>query len=220
MARADEDQGRQGIAVDVAVIGQHAGGGDDQRNIFVRRVSIVRSHRRVVHGPHSNAGRRDRRSAAVAGAVSERIRAVVVRGGGVDEAAVAVEQKQTVARAADDRSCERVAVIIAVVGQHAGGGDGQRSVFVSCVSIVQGNRRVTDRTNREIDGGRRRSVDAIGGLVGERVRAVVIGGRRVSEAAIWIERDGAVRRACDEHRRDRQPIEIVVVGQHAGGGHA
>ena len=47
---------------------------------------------------------------------------------------------------------------------------------------------------------------AVVGLVGEAVRAVVVGGRRVGERAVGVQRQRAVRRAADQDRRQRVAV--------------
>src|SRR5205823_1413031 len=49
--------------------------------------------------------------------------------------------------------------------------------------------------------------------------AVVVGGRRVGEGAVAVQRHRAVARVADLDRREAVPVHVAVVGEHAGGGH-
>src|SRR5206468_7755150 len=119
----------------VAVVGLDYWGGDGQRDAFPTRRSSDLRNWWIVHGANGDAGRRGGRCASVTGAVSERIGAVVVGSGNVGERTVAIQREQAVARAGDDRGRARVNVRDADIAQHVGGSDGQRDVFVRCVSV-------------------------------------------------------------------------------------
>src|SRR5206468_12080398 len=88
----------------VAVVGLDYWGGDGQRDAFPTRRSSDLRNWWIVHGANGDAGRRGGRCASVAGAVSERIGAVVVGSGNVGERTVAIQREQAVARAGDRRS--------------------------------------------------------------------------------------------------------------------
>src|SRR5205807_4735601 len=62
------------------------------------------------------------------------------------------------------------------------------------------------------------SVDAVAGSVGERVRAVEPGRRRIGEGTVGVERERAVRRRGDQDGAKVVVVRVRVVGQHAGGG--
>lgn len=57
---------------------------------------------------------------------------------------------------------------------------------------------------------------AVVGSVGEGVTAVVTGGGRVYERAISVEGQGAVGRAADQEGAERIPVEVGIIGEHAG----
>src|SRR5207249_4383080 len=146
------------------------------------------------HGAHRDAGGGGNVGAAVAGAVSERIGAVVVGIRRVGKAAVAVQRERTVARASDERGRERIAVEVAVISQHAGGGDDQRNIFVRPVCFPYTTLFRSHGAHRDAGGGGNVGA-AVAGAVSERVGAVVVGGGRVGEGTITIEREQAVARA-------------------------
>src|SRR5207247_804960 len=52
----------------------------------------------------------------------------------------------------------------------------------------------------------------------EGIRAVVVGYRGIGEAAVGVQREGAVARAGDEHGSQSITVDVRVVGQHAGSG--
>src|SRR5439155_1617386 len=90
---------------------------------------------------------------AVIGFVSEAVGAVVVGGGRVTEAAVAV-QGQTAMRGLADQHCvQGVALDVAVVAQHAGHGHVQGGVFGGGVTVVDGHRRVVHSGDGDADRG-------------------------------------------------------------------
>jgi hypothetical protein len=55
------------------------------------------------------------------------------------------------------------------------------------VTVVFGIRRVIDRVNGQTDGGNVAAVNTVGGTVSKAVHAVVVGLRRVEEAAIRVQ---------------------------------
>src|SRR5947208_1998066 len=77
---------------------------------------------------------------AVAGGVGEGVRAVVVGRRNRDERAGRAERERTVRRAADQRRGQRVAVDVAVVGQHPlRGRDVQGRVLAHRVRVISGD---------------------------------------------------------------------------------
>src|SRR5207248_1962156 len=111
---------------------------------------------------------------------------------------------------------ERVAVGVGVIGQHPGGGHGQGRVLVGAVAVVGRHGGVVDRGDGEADGGDVAVGRAVVGLVGEAVRAVVVGRRRVREAAVAAQGQRAVAGAADQDGRERVAVHIGIVGQNAG----
>src|ERR1035437_9460362 len=113
---------------------------------------------------------------------------------------------------------QSVAIHVRVVCKNAGGGDGQLDVFQRGVSVVDGHGRVVHRRN--VDG--YRGEIAIGGAVvravGEKVAAVVVGGREGSETTVGVERQSAMGGVAHKNRSQRVAFHIRVVGKNAGGG--
>src|SRR3989442_9573243 len=65
----------------------------------------------------------------------------VIAGGGVSESAVGAEIDRAMRRTRDQHGRHRIAVEIAVIGQHAGSGHCQRTVLVDAISVVITDRR-------------------------------------------------------------------------------
>ena len=120
--------------------------------------------------------------------------------------------------ARDQRRRQRRAFDIAVVANDARDKRrlDQRRVFVRRVAVVDRNRRVVDGRDRDAH---RRDIAVerpVVDLVGEAIRPVVVGIRRVGECAIGIEGERAV--AGPRHKRRRQRIAIniaIATGQVA-----
>src|SRR5205085_2581189 len=81
--------------------------------------------------------------------------------------------------------------------------------------VVARDRRVVDRGDRDADGGDVTVEGAVVGLVGERIGAVVVGGGRVGETAVRIQRQRAVRRAAYQDGRQGRPVHVAIVAEHA-----
>src|SRR5207249_2667527 len=107
-----------------------------------------------------------------------------VGGRRVAETAVAVQGQGAGGGLADQERAQAVAVHVAVVGEHTSGGHVQGDVFGRGVAVVDGHRRVVHGCDGDVDGGDARVGLAVVGLVSEGVNAVVVGGRRVAEAAV------------------------------------
>ena len=119
-------------------------------------------------------------------------------------------------RAGDDGAdMQGVAVHIGIVAQNAGRGDGQRRVQVGRIGVVIGDRRVVHRIDGEMDGGEVGIDRAVIGLVGEAVRAVIVGIRRVKQRAVRIQRQRAMGRSGDQIGGQRVAIDIGIVAQNA-----
>src|SRR5262249_7367952 len=151
-------------------------------------------------------------SLTVIGLVSETIDAVVVGGGRVAEAAVAVEGQSAVSGLADQHGAQSVPVDVTVVGEHASSSHDQSRVFGSGVAVIDRDRSVLDAPARDsADLNARVSLTVIG-LVSETIDAVVVGGGRVAEAAVAVEGQSAVSRLADQHRAQSVPVDVTVVG--------
>src|SRR6185437_16307891 len=112
---------------------------------------------------------------AVVGLVGEAVRAVVVGVRGVGERPIGVQCHGVMLRGGDQNRGQRIAIDVGVVGQHAAGRDDERGVFIGRVAVVDGRRRIVDRVDRDRHGGDVAVVGSVVGLVGEPVRAVVVG---------------------------------------------
>src|SRR6185312_16059688 len=134
----------------------------------------------------------------IVGLVGEAVRAVVVGGWRVRERAVGIERHRAVLRGVDQNRSQRIAVDVGVVGQHTAGRNDERRVFIGGVAVVDGRGRVVDRVDRDRHGGDVAVGRSVVGLVGKAIRAVVIGGWRVGERAVGIERYRAVLRGIDQ----------------------
>src|SRR6185369_5181366 len=109
---------------------------------------------------------------AVVGFVSEAVRTIVVERRGVAEAAVAVECQGAVSGAADLDSGERIAINVAVIGQHTRCVHREGGVFGRGVTVVGDDRagsagRIVDRSDGDADGGGGTVGLAIVGFVSE-----------------------------------------------------
>src|SRR5437870_3439796 len=119
---------------------------------------------------------------------------------------------------ADHHRAQSVAVHITVIGEHAAGGHVQGGVFGGAVAVVDGDGRVVDAGDGDGDGGNAGVGLAVVGVVSEAVEAVVVGRRGVTETAVAVQGQAAMRGLADQHRAQSVAVDIAVVGQHAGGG--
>src|ERR1035437_3446750 len=219
MTDVGHEHGGQSVAIHVRVVGKNAGGGDGQLDVFQRGVSVVDGHGRVVHRRNVDGYRGEIAiGGAVVRAIGERVAAVVVGGREVSETTVGVESQGAMTDVTYENGGQRVAVHIRVVGKNARSSDGQTNVFECGISVGHRDRGVIHRS--DVDGDR--GEIAIGGAVvcaiGERVAAVVVGGREVSETTVGVESQGAMTDVTYENRSQRVTIHIRVVGKNAGGG--
>src|SRR5213075_1653144 len=136
----------------------------------------------------------------VVGFVSETVRTVVVQRRGVAETAVAIQTQCAVGRAVHEDRGDRIAIDVAVVGQHARGNDGEGRVFRCGVGVVGhdgagGAGRIVHRSDGDGDGGIGGAVGlTVVGFVSETVRTVVVQRRGVAETAVAIQTQCAVGR--------------------------
>src|SRR6185312_14974979 len=148
---------------------------------------------------------------ALVGLVCAVFRSAVVGSRRVGVGPVVVERQLAVGRAVDDRRREGIVLGVRVVRQH---GDDDRRLLRRRRFVVGGHRRIVSRRHRQRD---RRDVAvgrAVVGLVGEAVRAVVVGIRRVGVGPVVVERQLAVGRAVDDRRREGIVLGVRVVRQH------
>src|SRR6185503_5897570 len=131
------------VAIDVPVVGQHAGGGHREGGVFSRGVTVVRDNRaggagRIVDRRDGDVdGGGSAVGLAVVGFVSETVRTVVIKRRDVGETAVGAQGQCAVGRAVDQDRGEHVAIDVAVVGQHAGDGHREGGVFSCGVTLVR-----------------------------------------------------------------------------------
>src|SRR5213594_76509 len=164
MSRAvDQDRG-EGVAINVAVVGQHAGGDHSQGRVFRRGVAVIGHYGaggagRIVERRHGDVdGGGSAVGLAVVGFVSEAVRTVVVQRRDIGETPVVVQGQAAVDRIADHDGGQRIAIDVAVVGQHAGGDHSQGRVFRRGVAVIGHYRagstgRIVDRRHGDVDGG-------------------------------------------------------------------
>src|SRR5439155_1432695 len=112
-----------------------------------------------------------------------------------------------------------VPVHIGVVGQHAGRCYVQGRVFGRGETVIDCDRRVVDAGDGDGDRGNSGVGLAGVGLVGEAVGPVVVGRRGVTEAAVAVQGQAAMRGLADQHRAQSVAVHITVVGEHTAGGH-
>src|SRR5947199_274372 len=122
--RTTDQNGREMVSVHVAVIGQHSWSGNRERRVFIHTVEVIDSDWRIIDRLHGNG---DCRWNGVSGSITrlirERLSAVVVWLGGVNEAAVRRNREATVRWQSYKDRCERVCIHVAVIGQDSGGGN-------------------------------------------------------------------------------------------------
>ena len=85
-------------------------------------------------------------------------------------------------------------------------------------AVVGRHGSVVDRRDRDVDGGGVGAAVAVGDRVGEAVRAVEVGGRRVGERAVAVVHHRAVGRLGEAVDRKRIQVDVRIVGQQRGGG--
>ena len=151
--------------------------------------------------------------------VGEAVGSVVVRRRRVGKAAVGVQRQCAVRRPAHENGRQRVAVDVRVVAEHAWRRHRQHGVFIRAVAVVDRHRRVVHGVNRNRHRRDVRVEAAVVRLVGKAVGSVVVGGRRVGEAAVGVQRQRAMRRTGHQNGGDRCAVDIAVVAEHARRGH-
>src|SRR2546422_810404 len=130
MGRSAHQQCAEDVAIDVAVIGQHAWSADGQFGVLRRGEAVVGSERRIVDRSYGDPGCGEGSvGLTVVAFVREAVGTVVVERRGIGETAVAVQGEGAVRRAADQDRGQRVAIDVAVVGQDTGGADRESGVF-------------------------------------------------------------------------------------------
>jgi len=151
--------------------------------------------------------------------IREGVRPGVVRGGRVGEAAVRIEHQRAVQDTGVQDRGQRIPLDVCVVGQNARGGHDQDRGRSHRVRVIGRNRGVVHCGDRDRHGGRKRVDLPVGGMIGEAVRAGPVRTRRVGEAAVRIERQGAIGYAGVQNGRQRITIIVRVIGQDAWGSH-
>ena len=216
MNRTIHQHRRQRIAIHISIIAQHAWRRHVQRHILVGDVTVIPCDRRIVHRCHRDGHRCRCGKSAIGDRVGEGIRSIVVGVRRVGHRYAIIDH-----RAMDRRSHggdrQRITIHIRIIAEHI---DGRRHVFQRRGDIVRSHRCVVHR----IHGNRHRGDigvrSTVVGLVGERIRAVEIGIRRVGKRAVGIQRQRAMSRIAHQHRRQRITVGIGIVEQHARRSHA
>ncbi len=130
------------------------------------------------------------------------------------EAAVAVQRDRAVRRAGDDRRSQSAVLQIRIVREHR---DVERRALRGRRRVGVGNRCVVHRGDGNGDRRDRGLVGAVAHTVRERIRSVVVAGRRVGEGLVRIQHDRAMRRTGHEDWRQRVVFSIRVVREHGDG---
>ena len=207
--RAGNEDCGDGRRVDVGVVRQHTRRGHVQGRVLIRRVTIRNRHRSVVDRIDREIDRNGARvQLTVVRLVREGVRAVVVGVRLVAERAVVVQGQRPVRNVIDQHGGDRRGVDVRVIRENAGSGNVQRRVFICRVAIRHRDRRIVYRIDRKVDRHDVRVECAVVRLIGERVRTVVVGVRRVGERAVVVERQRAVSRTGCQDCRDRCRVDV------------
>ena len=129
-------------------------------------------------------------------------------------------ESRGVGRPAHQFGCERVPVGVCVVAQHASADRHyQRGVLRQTVAVVHGLGRGVHQLHSQVDRHHGAVGQAVVGSIGEAVRSDIIWGGGVAETAVWIERESrGMGWSAHQHRRQRIPIRVAVIGQYSADG--
>jgi len=137
---------------------------------------------------------------------------------GVVKGAFVAHDKRSMARPGGQRGPEQVAVQVDVVGEHAGGVDGERDVLRRDVAVVVGLRRAAGRSQADVDtdgGGAGRCL-AVADLVGERVDALEAAIGLVDEQSFGVHGQLPVAGKRQQQGGEGVAVRVRVVGQQVG----
>ena len=118
-----------------------------------------------------------------------------------------------------EQGAQRVAVHVGVVRQHARRCDRERLAGGGRPGVGAGHGGIVHRDHIETDGAGRGAAAPVAGRVGERIRAVVVGLRRVGERAVRRHAERAMGRSAVGGHHEGVAIRVRVVPQHAGSRH-
>src|SRR5207247_1450919 len=157
--------------------------------------------------------------------VREEGRNVVARRSAVQESPVVMQGQAAVGRIADHDGGERIAIDVAVVGQHAGGDHSQGRVFRGGVAVIGHNRagstrRIVDRCHGDVDGGGSAVGLTVVGFVSEAVWTVVVQWRDAGETHVIVRGQSAVALIADHDGGERITIDPYTTLFRAGGDHS
>ena len=211
----------EGIALDIAVIGDERREIDDDRLILLRAEDAERivggartvriGDRRVVDGGDVEGDRPGRGLAAIAHRVGEADRPVDVLVGHELPAPIGKLQNPAARRGARDRlEGDRVAVSIAVIAQKLRRGELERHVLHRREDVGCRDRSVVGRDHRDLDLAGARAVRVIGDDVFEGRLALEVVVRREQNVRA-VEGDRAVAGIGDADKPDRVAVDIEVV---------
>ncbi len=150
----------------------------------------------------------------VVGHVGERVGTVEVGIRRILQRTVFAQSHRPVNRLVDNHRGQCVTVDVRIVFQQPGCLDDQFLVFAQRVAVIGGHRCVVYRFDRDIHRGRIAVGLTVVGHVGERVRPVEIGIRRVLQRAVFRQSHGAVQRGVVQRRGQRVPLGIRVIFQN------
>ena len=218
MRRAGDQHRPERIPVHVAVIGQHAvRRGHRQDGVLGDGVAVAHRRWRIVDRGYADGDRGERAvHGPVIGFVGEAVGAVVIGVRPVAQPAIGVQAQRSMRRTGDQHGGQGIALDIGVVGEHAARRRHQQNnILGDGVAVIHRHWRIVDRGDADGDRGERAVHGPVIGLVGETVGAVVVGGGRVAQSAIGLQRQRPMRRAGDQHGGQGIVLDIGVVGEHA-----
>ncbi len=207
MGSCTQSRDRDCVPIQIAVVGEH---GDQHRHILVSRPHIVARHRIVIDRQDVDGHRRRTAVLVVGDGVGKAVAAEEVGRRRVADRA-ALDQRLAVRRHRHREQPQRIALDIAVVGEHV---DHHRAVLIGADrrGVLVRRRHVILRV--DLDGHRGRAgLLAVAERVGEAVGSEEIGVRRVADAAA-VDRRHAVFWNRDRADGQRVAVRIAVVGAH------
>ena len=195
-------------SIGIGVVAEYAWRGNSKLLTGHRRIVIVSGDRNGIDGDGHRRHIGGRRSIGVI--VGEAVRAGKAGIRRVAEGAVAGECQCAIGGTGGEHCGQRVAVGIGVVAEYARRGDVQRGAGLYGITVISGGRYGVDGDGHR---GRRGGRKTVRGGVGEGLRAVVIGIRRVAEGAVGVQRHRAIGGLGDDCRDERQPFGIGIIGK-------
>ncbi len=204
----------ENVAIRVRVVGQQRRRQDGERSVLGRAEGIIDRIRHVVHRGYINADSRGVGRLTVTDRVGEACRAIEIRRW--CEYHVAIDQCDGTVRGilhGDDE--QGIAVGIGIVTKQCRGRDGECGILGRGEGIVHGVRCVVFTCDPDAHGHDVAVEAAVVGLVSEAVGGGLAPVVHVAEAAVWVQRQRAVRGSADQDGAEAGAVHVAVVGQHA-----